>query len=77
MSDCNGETEVTLGLVKDVGSGEIPVFEGELMTPNHEVAVRTILDERILQAHVLRSRTRVRIWVNHPSEPNKVIIGLQ
>jgi hypothetical protein len=77
MSDCNGETEVTLGLVKDVGSGEISVFEGELMTPNHEVAVRTILDERILQAHVLRSRTRVRIWVNHPSEPNKVIIGLQ
>src|SRR5215470_12468223 len=76
MSDCNGQTELTLGAANEVGSREDPVFEGELTTPNHEVAVRTVLDEIILQARVLHSRTKVRIWVNHPSEPDKVIIGL-
>lgn len=76
MSDCNGETELTLGPVKEVSLREIPVFEGELTTPNHKVAVRTVLNEIVLQAPVLHSRTKVRIWVNHPSEPDKVIIGL-
>lgn len=77
MSDCNGETEVTIGPAREVASRESPAFEGELTTPNHEVAVRTVLNEMILQAHVRYPRTRVRIWVNHPSEPDKVIIGLQ
>jgi hypothetical protein len=76
MADCNGKTEVTLGAGHEVGLRGAPVFEGELDTPNREIAVRTVLRENILQATVPHPITRVRIWVNHPSEPDKVIIGL-
>lgn len=76
MADCNGQTEVTLGAADEVGLRGTPAFEGELETPNHAIAARTILREMILQAPVPQPRTRVRVWVNHPSEPNRVIIGL-
>ena len=76
MADCNGKTEITLGAGREVGLSGTPVFEGELDTPNREIAVRTVLRENILQATVPHLITRVRIWVNHPSEPDTVIIGL-
>jgi hypothetical protein len=76
MSDSNGKTEVTLGATQEVGPRDDPAFVGELNTPNRTIAVWTVLRETILQAPVPHPSTRVRIWVNHPSEPDKVIIGL-
>ena|SRR5436309_263039 len=76
MSDCNGETEVSVGLGRDVGTSEAPTFEGELDSPSRTVALRTVLRSRVLEASVRNARTRVRIWVNHPSEPDKIVIGL-
>jgi hypothetical protein len=76
MADSNGETEVTLGPTPELHQREHPVFEGELETPNRAVVVWTVLRDTILQAAVLHPITRVRIWVNHPSEPDKVIVGL-
>jgi hypothetical protein len=76
MSDSNGETEITLGPTLELRQREHPAFEGELETPNRAVVVWTVLRDTILQAAVPQPRTRVCIWVNHPSEPDKVIIGL-
>jgi len=76
MSDSNGPTEITLGSGQDVGSRDNPAFEGELETPSKVVAVRTVLHETILQAPVPRPRTKVRVWVNHPTEPDRVFIGV-
>ncbi len=76
MSDSNGPTEITLGSAQDLGSRDDPAFEGELETPSKVVAVRTVLHETILQATVPRPRTKVRIWVNHPTEPDRVFIGI-
>jgi hypothetical protein len=75
MSDSNGETEVTLGTMEGLPRENL-AFEGELETPSRAVAVWTVLRETVLQAPVSHVRTGVRIWVNHPSEPNKVIVGL-
>ena len=75
MADCNGKTEITLGAGREVGLRGAPVFEGELDTPNREIAVRTVLRENILQATVPHLITRVRIWVNHPSEPDKSLLA--
>jgi hypothetical protein len=50
----------------------MPRFE----TPSHAVVVWTVEDEMVLSAKVPDAETRVRIWVNHPTEPDKVIIGL-
>jgi hypothetical protein len=75
MSESNGETEVTLGTMQEVPH-EILAFEGELETPNCTVAVWTVRRETVLEAPVPHASTRVRIWVNHPSEPNKVFVAL-
>jgi hypothetical protein len=76
MSDSNGETEVTLASMPEFDHRERPAFEGELETPNRAVAVWTALRETVLQAPVSHVSTKVRVWVNHPTEPNKVIVGL-
>ena len=75
MSDSNGETEVILGATQEVDPNDNPAFVGELETRNRAIVVRTVLREPIVQAPVPRSSTRVRIWVNHPTEPDKVTIG--
>jgi hypothetical protein len=75
MSDSNGKTEVIIGAAQEVDPRDNPAFVGELETRNRAIVVRTVLREPIVQASVPRSSTRVRIWVNHPTEPDKVTIG--
>ena len=75
MSDYNGETEVRVGAAREVGSSKPPAFEGDLNSPSRAVAFWTI-DGTVLEAPVQHARTRVRIWLNHPSEPDEVVIGL-
>ena len=72
----DGETEVTLGPTDEVDPGGLPAFDATLETPNHAVVVWTVEDETVLSAKVPNVETRVLIWVNHPTEPDKIIIGL-
>ena len=76
MSDFNGETKITVGRAQDVDISQVPAFDGEVDTPSHTVALKTIDGAQVLEAPVRQSRTRVLIWVNHPSEPDKIVIGL-
>ena len=72
----DGETEVTLGTSDEVDPGVLPAFDATLETPNRAVVVWTVEDETVLSAKVPDAETRVRIWVNHLTEPDKVIVGL-
>src|SRR6266702_2888251 len=76
MSDCNGETEVRVGAGREVGSSKPPAFEGDLDSASRAVALWTIDRFTVLEVPVRHARTRVRIWLNHPSEPDEVVIGL-
>jgi hypothetical protein len=73
----DGETEVTLGAAHIVDPRTRPAFDGMLATPGHAVVVSTVERKTILKEPVGGTFTRVRIWVNHPTEPDKVIIGLR
>jgi hypothetical protein len=73
----DGETEFTLGKTHDVDPGAPPVFHGKLKTPNYRIVLHTAEDETILQVPVPRRETIVRIWSNHPSEPDQVIVGVE
>ena len=75
-ADVDGETEFTLGETHDVDPGDLPAFHGLLKTPNCRIVLHTAEDETILQATVPQRETVVRIWVNHPSQPDRVIVGL-
>jgi hypothetical protein len=75
LNFAGGETEVTLGPAQEVDPGKGPAFDGDLETPHHAVVVSTVERKTFLEATVPESSTRVRIWVNHPIEPDNVIIG--
>jgi hypothetical protein len=76
LAEIDGETEFTLGETHDVDPGTYPAFHGKLKTPNYQIVLHTAEDETILQATVPRWETIVRIWVNRPSQPDQVIVGI-
>ena len=70
----DGETRITLG--NPTKTSYRPAFDGFLDTPDCTVAVWTVPWEKMLEAKVPTTRTRLRIWTNHPSEPDDVYIGV-
>lgn len=59
-----------------VGRGQ-PSFSGDLETPSRVVALSTTEGTTLLEAPVSAALTRVRIWTNHPTEPDDVIIAVE
>ena len=72
----DGETEVTLSPAEDLNFGNPPAFDADLETPNRVVTVWTVERETVLETTVPSTQTRLRIWVNHPTEPDNIVIGL-
>jgi len=73
----DGETEVMMALVADFRARTAaPDFDGVIDTPSGTVMVSTVEHDVILTHAVATPRTRVRIWVNDPREPDEVLIGL-
>ena len=76
LMDSEGETAITVGPSRAVDPGYSPSFDGELDTPTRTLTVSTVNQKKILETGVPTGSTRVRIWVNHPTFPDNVIIGL-
>lgn len=76
LMEQDGPTKVTLGAAEDVTSEDRPAFDVFLETPSRNVTVFTSENRPVMEAGVLGTRTRLRIWTNHPSEPDEVVIGL-
>lgn len=72
----DGETTVTLGPASEVDPRTSAVFDGDIKTPNREIVVYTAHLEIVLAIDVPSVSTRVRIWENHPTEPDEIVIGV-
>ena len=73
--EADGETQITLS--NSAGArADVPAFDGLLETPNKFLAVATGDDVQLLGAEVASVHTRVRIWTNHPTEPDMIDIVL-
>ena len=72
----DGETEVTLGPSAEMKQASKPAFDQYIETPTLSIVVSTVEDDVVMQSPVPTRATRVRIWTNHASEPDKVAIGL-
>lgn len=70
----DGETEITLEHASPSTAKTRPAFAGYLDTPDHRIVVSTVECEKVLELKVPKNRTRVRIWTNHPDQPNEVRI---
>ena len=75
LSFMDGETEVSLGRQEPHGATR-PAFDGILDTPSKMVVVSTVEWTPILSTSVESTKTRVRIWTNHPTEPDDVWIAV-
>ena len=73
----DGPTEVILGPADEVDPGDQPVIDGDLETPGRVVVISTVERKSVLEARVPDTQTRVRIWLNHPRWPDKVVVGLE
>ncbi len=70
----DGPTKISLGPCSEMDSD--PEFSGFLDTPIQNVAVWTVEWQKLLEARVRTSRTKIRIWRNHPKWPTEVFIGI-
>jgi hypothetical protein len=75
-SDIDGDTQFTLGETQEVDPGGHPIFRGMLNTPNRRIALISVIGQVILEAPVPQQQTIVRVWVNDPSEPDHVVVGI-
>lgn len=72
----DGETQITFGLAAETALDRPPDFDGDLNTPAGAVLVSTVEAENIFIQIGMGLQTRVRIWLNHSSEPDEVVIAL-
>lgn len=77
LMDADGETEFTLGTVREVDPGRLPAFEGKLKTPTRKISLESVDGRKVLEAPVPQLETTIRIWTNHESEPDNVIVGFE
>ncbi|MDJ0514338.1 MAG: hypothetical protein QNJ62_12935 [Methyloceanibacter sp.] len=81
FAEIDGDTEVTLAPAAELQAGSVQRpdcvlrFDGELETPERELEVTTAADEVVMDTSVQSALTRVRIWSDHPKEPEHVFIG--
>lgn len=51
-----------------------PQYDGVVLVPTGTLSVCTVLDEIVLSRRIDAERARVRIWTNHPMEPDEIVI---
>jgi hypothetical protein len=73
----DGDTEITLGDALSVGTDEEPIFVGLVRTPSRKLSIRTVDEISLLEVSVPSAETRVSIWVNDRSEPDRIAIGFE
>jgi hypothetical protein len=77
LSAADGETTVELTdetAIVPVGGA---TFEAVLDTPERKIVICSVLNETLMDCEVNGSRTKVRIWTNHPSEPDTVNVFVE
>jgi hypothetical protein len=75
MIDSEGLTDIRVADGEPRSSG-LPLFQGSLETPSRAIVVWAVGGEKLLEADVANVVTQLRIWVNHPTEPDEVVIGV-
>lgn len=71
----DGDTTITLGPFGEVHRSDEPAFDNMLNTPDKKIIVFDANEPEMASAVVPTDRTRIRIWVNHPTDPDQVTIA--
>jgi hypothetical protein len=71
----DGDTHVTFGPASEIIEAGQPDFDGILNTVNKEIILFDALYPQFAIAQVPSVKTRIRIWMNHPTSPDQVTIA--
>lgn len=69
----DGETDFTASNSADDAAPSAPAFAGSLDTPSGLIEISTSEREVLLRIAVATHVTPVQIWINHPSEPDRIL----
>ena len=72
MSFMDGMTEMIFGGRDFSAHATEPQFDGFIDTPGRRLGVLTAYNEVVGQPVLVGLRTRIRIWTDHPTEPEKI-----
>ena len=73
-SEVDGETKLVLARADDpTGAAAILVFDGRLRSEG-SVRIVSVTGEKYLEGSLDAPMARVRIWVNHPTAPDLVVV---
>lgn len=72
----DGDTHVAFGPLSKVKEARKPDFDGVLNTPNKELILFDANEPQYAVAQVPSTKTGIRVWIDHPTEPENVTIGL-
>lgn len=73
--DVDGNVEILLMNIDPVDQRHLArVFDSTIDTPNRDISVCTVYNERVLATQVKNVKTVVQVWVNDEIAPTKVVI---
>ena len=72
----DGELQLSLGRYRAGELAEEPVCDHVLETPGRRIGVFTTDLQSMLECRVDGPETRVRVWTNHPQEPDVVLVAV-
>jgi len=71
----DGDTNVTFGPYSEIVEAPKPGSATVLNTPNREVILFDANEPQYAIAQVPYTKTRIRVWMDHPVEPSNVTIA--
>lgn len=71
----DGDTHVTLGPASEIPHIGEPDFDGILNTSNLEFILFDANEPQFAIVQVPSTKTRIRVWIDHPTEPQNLIIA--
>ncbi len=74
--DCEGPAEIVVGPLDDVPQPGPPLLDDLIETPSSLLEFSLVPNAKIFEVPVNGPKTRLRIWTNHPTQPDVVVIGL-
>jgi hypothetical protein len=70
----DGPTEIHLAQSDEITPADALVFDGEISTPSKKLSICSVMNEELLSAAVQGTKTHVRVFANHPKEPDRIIV---
>lgn len=74
LSDVDGATTVVFTDEPGSSAGLTQVFDGRIAAPRRALDLCTALLDSVARLAVPSTTARVRIWANHSSEPDRLLI---